>query len=269
VGVYTRLLPSLGPAEIDREVNETVRQGKSLYWIEIEKLKQIQPDLILTQDLCHVCAASSDDLRAATTVLSPRTRVISLSPHRLADIWKNILTVGEATRRQAEAAILVERLKQRIEKVQKALAGVVARPRVLCLEWLDPPFIAGHWVPEMVELAGGTDVMGRSGEPGFPTSWDVVLRADPEIIVIMPCGYDLERNTKELSSFGFPAGWNDLRAVRSGRVFAVNSSGYYSRPGPRVATGAEMLASIIHPGRVSGDLPAGAIATVNKHASAA
>jgi iron complex transport system substrate-binding protein len=269
VVVYTRLLPALAPAEIDRQVNETVRQGKSLYRIEVEKLKQIQPDLVITQDLCHVCAASSEDLRAATTVLPPWTRVISLSPHRLSDIWQNILSIGDATGRQAEAAIVVEKSKQRIDQVQKALAYVVARPRVLCLEWLDPPFIAGHWVPEMVELAGGTDVLGRRGEPGFRTNWDDVLGTDPQIIVIMPCGYDLERNTKELRSFAFPDGWRRLRAVRNRRVFAVNSSGYFSRPGPRVATGVEMLARIIHPARVSLDLPAGAVATVKKYASAA
>ncbi len=267
--VYTRLNASADPAEIDRQVNEAVERGESLYRIDIEKLKQIQPDLIVTQDLCHVCAASSDDLRTALAVLPSSTRVISLNPHRLSDIWNNVVSVGEATGRQAEAAGLAEKLKQGVRKVQQAMSGVTQRPRVLCLEWLDPPFIAGHWVPEMVEVAGGTDVMGRVGEPGFRANWSEILKAAPEVVVVMPCGYDLQRTAEELRSCRFPVGWNQVPAVRSGRLIAVNASSYFSRPGPRVATGVEILARVIHPSRGWGDAPSGAMANVGKYAPAA
>ncbi len=269
VVVYTRLNPCSDPAEIDRQVNEAVQRGESLYRIDIEKLKEIQPDLIITQDLCHVCAASSDDLRTALALLPSSTRVISLNPHRLSDIWNNIVSVGEATGRQVEAASLAETLKQRVQNIQQVVSGTGYRPRVLCLEWLDPPFIAGHWVPEMVEIAGGIDVMGQVGEPGFRAKWDEIFRATPGIIVVMPCGYDLERTADELRSFPFPEGWNRLPAVISSRVIAVNASSYFSRPGPRIATGVEILARVIHPECVSMDIPSAALENVHKYAPAA
>jgi iron complex transport system substrate-binding protein len=268
VVVHTRLNSS-DPAEIDRQVNEAASRGESLYRIDVGKLKEIHPDLIITQDLCRVCAASSDDLRTALSVLPPSTRVISLNPHRLSDIWNDILSVGEATGRQAEAASLVEALTRRVHAVQRAVAGVARRPRVLCLEWLNPPFIAGHWVPEMVEAAGGFDVMGCVGEPGFRASWDEILAAAPDIVVVMPCGYDLHRTADEVRGFAFPTGWKDVPAVRRGRVIAVAASSYFSRPGPRVATGVELLARAIHPARAFADVPSDAMANVAEYTPAA
>jgi iron complex transport system substrate-binding protein len=217
VVVYTRLQTSLDPAEIDRQVNEAVRRGESLYRIDIEKLKQIQPELIVTQDLCRVCAASSDDLAAAISILPTSTRVLSLNPHRLSHIWNDIVSVGKATAGQAEAAGLVGQLKQRLHAVRQVGARITQPPRVLCLEWLDPPFVAGHWVPEMVQIAGGLDVMGRAGEPGFRTTWEEIFKAAPDVLIVMPCGYDLQRTTAELRSLRLPAGWNKLPAVRTGR----------------------------------------------------
>jgi iron complex transport system substrate-binding protein len=269
VVVHTRIKPSSDPAEIDRQVNESVQRGESLYRLDIEKLRQIQPDLIITQDLCHVCAASSDDVATALAVLPPTTRVLSLNPHRLSDIWDNIESVGEATGRQTEAATLVEKLKNRVEAVRQAVTGIERRPRVLCLEWLDPPFVAGHWVPEMVEIAGGADVMGRIGQPGFRTEWQDVLAAAPEIIVVMPCGYDLQRTVAELMNFQFPKGWHRLPAALDRHIFAVSASSYFSRPGPRIATGVELLGRALHPERLPIRAPSGAITKVDKFAPAA
>jgi iron complex transport system substrate-binding protein len=269
VVVYTRLNCSLNPAEIDRQVNEAVWRGESLYRVDVEKLKQIRPELIITQDLCHVCAASPDDLRTALSVLPSSTRLISLNPHRLSDIWNDIVSVGGATGRQAEAESLVGQLKQRVHGVRQVGAGITQPPRVLCLEWLDPPFVAGHWVPEMVQIVGGIDVMGRAGEPGFRTTWEEIFKAAPEVVVVMPCGYDLRRTTSELRSLGLPTGWNKLPAVRAGRIIAVNASSYFSRPGPRVITGLEILAHALHPARMSGAVPSGAMAKVEKYAPAA
>jgi len=269
VVVNTRLKPSTDPAEIDRQVNDAVRGGESLYRVDVAKLREIQPDLIITQDLCHVCAASSDDLAAALAVLPPSTRLTSLSPHRLSDIWESIILIGQATGRQAEAARLVETLEQRVKAVQQATSKIGRRPRVLCLEWLNPPFIAGHWVPEMVEIAGGRDVMGRVGEPGFRAEWQDIFATAPEIVVVMPCGYDLPRTTAELRKFRFPERWHRLPAVVAGRVFAVSANSYFSRPGPRVATGVELLARAIHFQSLPIRIPSSAIVNVDKFAPAA
>jgi iron complex transport system substrate-binding protein len=177
--------------------------------------------------------------------------------------------VGKATAGQAEAAGLVGQLKQRLHAVRQVGARITQPPRVLCLEWLDPPFVAGHWVPEMVQIAGGLDVMGRAGEPGFRTTWEEIFKAAPDVLIVMPCGYDLQRTTAELRSLRLPAGWNKLPAVRTGRVIAVNASSYFSRPGPRVATGLEILAHALHPAWMPGALPSEAMANVEKYATAA
>jgi len=257
VVVQTRLAASSSPAEIDRQVNAFLARGESLYRVDVDALKKIQPDLIITQDLCQVCAASPGDFVAAVAELPSSPQVLSLSPQRLADVWEDILRVGSATGRGAEAAALVWRLKQRLAKVEAAVAAGPRRPRIVCLEWLDPPFVAGHWVPEMVSMSGGIDLLGRPGEPGFRTSWDEVLKTEPEVVAIMPCGYDLAQTAEEVRSFGFPAGWQDIPAVLGGRVFAFDASGYFSRPGPRLAAGVELLAHILHPTRAAApSLPA-------------
>jgi iron complex transport system substrate-binding protein len=270
VVVYTRLQHSTNPAEVDRQVNEAVQRGESLYRVDIEELRRIRPDLLITQDLCHVCAASSDDLAAALSVLPFSTRVLSLSPRRLTEIWDNVLSVGRATERLAEAEGLVERLMRSVETVRQLVVSDAQQcPRVVCLEWLEPPFVAGHWVPEMVEIAGGIDVMGRAGEPGFRTTWHEIFDAAPEIVILMPCGYDLERSTAELRSMNLPAQWNQLPAVRTGNVFAVDASSYFSRPGPRVATGLEILARALHPELMLLTPPSGAMLNLEKYAPAA
>ena len=255
VVVYSRIKPSSAPAENDHQVNDAVGRGESLYRLDVDKIREIQPDLIITQDLCHVCAASSDDVAAALAVLPSTGRVLSLSPHCLSDICDNIILIGEATSRQTQAAALVAALKKRIQAVKNAISQTQSRPRVLCLEWLEPPFIAGHWVPEMVEIAGGTDVLGRIGEPGFKAGWDEIFRSRPEAIVMMPCGYRMREASDELRRLNFPDLWRKLPAVMNGYVTAVDASSYFSRPGPRIVTGLEILAGIIHPEGASKSIP--------------
>lgn len=260
--VHTRLGHSEDPAEIDRQVNEFVARGESLYQIDGTAVQDIQPDLIITQDLCHVCAASPGDLASVLASLPRQPEVLSLSPQSLADVWNDIRKVGAATARSHRASALVEELEERLARVQQAVAVSPARPRVACLEWLAPPFIAGHWVPEMVAYAGGVDVLGKAAVPGFRTAWYDVLKARPDVMIIMPCGYSLEQAVTEFNSLTPPDGWDSLPAVRGGNVFAVDASGYFSRPGPRLAGGVEILASILHPEEAPTVPPPGSFARV-------
>jgi iron complex transport system substrate-binding protein len=259
VVVNTRLATDSSAAQIDRQVSEFMARGESLYQVDVEALQGIEPDLIITQDLCRVCAASPGDLTHALETLRRAPRVLSLNPGKLQDVWNDIRTVGEATGRGVEARALVRELERRVAAVERAVSTASRRPRVLCLEWLDPPFVGGHWVPEMVERAGGADVMGRAGEPGFRVTWEKALDAQPEVVVAMPCGYNLGRTVAEFKSTRLPAGWSKLPAVRDGRVFGVDGSSYFSRPGPRLAAGVEILAHAIHPEHAPVRPPAGAV----------
>lgn len=245
--VRTRLTHSENSAEIDRQVNEFVARGESLYEVDRAAIQAIQPDLIITQDLCHVCAASPGDLASALEGLPHQPKVLSLNPHCLADVWNDIQTIGSAIGRAGQARELVGRLERSVSAVAETVSHSASRLRVACLEWLNPPFAAGHWVPEMVARAGGIDVLGKSAKPGFRTSWEELIKAGPEVVVVMPCGYGREGATKEFTATDLPAGWESLPAVRDGKVFAVDASGYFSRPGPRLVGGVEILASILHP----------------------
>ncbi len=258
VVVHSRLPHLANAGDIDRTVRDFLARGESLYQVDVEKLRQIHPDLIVTQDLCHVCAASPGDLASALSVLESVPAVLTLNPNTISDVWRDIELVGNATGGSREATALVSELKRRVLAVEKAVSGK-SRPRVLCLEWLDPPFVAGHWVPEMVSRAGGIDVLGRVAEPGFRVDWEAVLRTEAEFVVIMPCGYGLEQTIQELTTMRFPNGWEKLPAVRRGQVFAVDASSYFSRPGPRLATGVEILAHLFHPERTPVSPPAGSV----------
>ncbi|HET7209048.1 MAG TPA: cobalamin-binding protein [Terriglobales bacterium] len=242
VVVYSKMPPGLSEREIDTKVNETYGSGQSLYRLDAEKLRASKPDLVITQDLCHVCAASPDDLAAVLDTLSPRPEVLCLSPHTLADVWNDVLLVGEATDRVAAARELIAALKTSVESVSKH--SVTSRPRVLCLEWLDPPFVGGHWVPEMVALAGGVEVLGRAGLPGVQVTWEQIVASDPDIILAMPCGYHREEVAQELRVVPFPPEWFSLRAVKDGMVFAMDSSSHFSRPGPRLSEGIREIAAL-------------------------
>ena len=241
VVVYSRLAHGLPEKEIDRQVKDVSSSGASLYRLDAEKLREIQPDVIVTQDLCHVCAASPEDLGAVMSTFVRTPTVVALSPHTIDDVWSDIQTVGDACGRSNEARRLVAEVKRQVAELDCTLTDA---PGVLCLEWLDPPFVGGHWVPEMVKLAGGVDVLGRAGDPGFEVSWDTIAASDPDIVLAMPCGYHREEVEKELAITPFPAAWHSLRAVREGRVFAMDASSHFSRPGPRIAEGVVEMAEL-------------------------
>jgi iron complex transport system substrate-binding protein len=256
--IKSRVSHTESAAEIDRQVREFLARSESLYSVDFEMLAAIEPDLIVTQDLCHVCAATPNDLASALAHLRRQPRVVTLNPHSLADVRADIRSVGEATGRVEEANSVVAQFEHDVEQVEREVAGLPHR-RVVCLEWLDPPYVAGHWVPEMVARAGGIDLLGRAGNPSFRVEWEDVLAAQPEVILIMPCGYSLEHASAEFRKMPLPRGWEDLPAVKNRAVYVVEASGYFSRPGPRLAMGMKILADAIHSGSrerpaVSGDV---------------
>jgi iron complex transport system substrate-binding protein len=248
VMVKSRIDPTtIGSGEIDRQMGDLLRSKQSLYALDEKLFKDSEPDIILTQGLCDVCALDYNDVVQAARSLSRNPRIISLDPHCLADILNDVLRIGEATHRSRQAESLVQELKLRIQVVRERTARSASRPRVACLEWFDPLYIAGHWVPEMVQIAGGNNIVGTAGEPSAKVEWDAVSASLPEVLILMPCGFDLERTVQESSLLKNRAGWQSLPAVVEGRVFAVSGTDYFSRPGPRLVDGLEILSQLIHP----------------------
>ena len=245
-----------GSAEIDKSIGERLKGSRGVYTIDLPRLREADPDLILTQELCDVCAVDYDEVLSAARSLARKPKIISLTPTLLAGVLRDIELVGEATGKQREAGAVVGRLRARIDRVREQAAGAGTRPRVACIEWLDPIYIAGHWIPEMVELAGGRDELGKKGLPSEKTSWERVVQSVPEVIVLMPCGFEVERTMKEFELLPRLPGWDDLPAVREKRVFAVNGSAYFNRPGPRLVDGLEILARLFHPKIFPGELDA-------------
>ena len=197
-------------------------------------------------------------VREAVRILAGPCRIVSLEPNNLRQILDNILAVGEVTGSEERARAVIDSLQERIDRVAEAVSRVTSRPRVFCMEWLDPSMAGGHWVPEMVRLAGGTDGLGHDGAPSTVIPWEQVVEYGPEVLVVMPCGYKIERSLSEMDCLSSRAGWDNLPAVRAGRVFIVDSPSYFSRPGPRTVTGLELLAEIIHPELFAGLIPSGA-----------
>jgi iron complex transport system substrate-binding protein len=247
VVIHSRLPHDAPPAEIDRLVREYVSRGESLYSVDAEALAELEPDLIITQDLCQVCAASPDDLATTLARFPEPPEVLCLNPQDLGDVWRDILWVGEATCRGHEAEALLKKTGTRLGKLECQLDGLEHRPRVAILEWLEPFYAAGHWVPEMIEVAGGKDALGRKRTPSFRVSAEDVIEAAPEILLIAQCGYSAQRARDEYRAMSFPEEWNAIPAMRNSRVYALDASGYFSRPGPRLISGIEALAKILHP----------------------
>jgi iron complex transport system substrate-binding protein len=233
--------------EIDRWVSAQLRSNKGLYVIDEKRLREAAPDVILTQGLCDVCAIDYNEVVAASESLAHRPKIVSLTPNCLTDVLNDVARVGEATGQRQKAERVIRDLEQRISAVREQVARSSARPRVACLEWFDPIYAAGHWVPEMVELAGGQDVLGRKGEPSAKIDWNKVVEFAPDVIVLMPCGFDVPRTLREAPALKHFDGWRDLPAVKAGNVFAVNGHAFFSRPGPRLVDGLEILAHLIHP----------------------
>lgn len=238
---------AMGSGEIDRTVSQRLEGKQSLYIIDIPRLKEANPDLILTQDLCDVCAIEPDEVLEAVASLPERPQLITLAPHLLGDMLRDIERVGEAAARQSAASSLIKSLRERIHSVAERAKKSAHRPRVACLEWLDPLYNAGHWIPEIVELAGGIAGLAEKGKPSTKIAWERVIEFAPEVIVLMPCGFDVERTLKETPLIQRFPDWKDLPAVKRGKVFAVNGHAYFSRSGPRLVDGLEILAHILHP----------------------
>jgi iron complex transport system substrate-binding protein len=245
--IRPRVDPHAAPAELDRQVTELVKKGEGIYAVDAELLASLSPDLIVTQDLCHVCAASPDDLAAALARFTKRPRVISLVPHSLRDVWDDIRRVGDATASRREAQGLALTLEQKVAAIEMKAVLSHSRPRVVCLEWLDPFYVGGHWVPEMVAKAGGEDVLGKPGQPSFHVTEEQIADSNADVIIVMPCGYNLTRTVAGFHDLKIPESWNALSAIRDRRAFAVDANCYFSRPGPRLADGVALLAHLLHP----------------------
>jgi iron complex transport system substrate-binding protein len=236
------VLPAgLDAAQIDAAVKERTLAGESIYELDADVLYDLAPDLIVTQALCSVCAVSYDDVRVIADEMPSRPQVISLDPHTVGEVLGDARTLAQATDRKDVAVDLIEAASARIDRIRVAVRNA-RRPRVAALEWLDPPFAAGHWTPQLIEFAGGEDVLGFPGENSEERTWEEIAVAQPDIVVVMPCGYDAEIAHREAEMHR-----DQLAALGAGEVVAVDASAYFSRPGPRIVDGLELLASILHP----------------------
>ena len=247
----------LSSPEIDTEVKAAVQRGQHLYELNREAFALAKPDLVITQDLCHVCAVTPNQLQEAISSVPSNPHVLTLNPTRMDDILSDIEHIGRATQHEAEARTFVSTLRVRLASIHHRVSSVKTHPSVLCLEWVDPFYVAGHWVPEMVEWAGGQNRLGRSGIPSYQVTWDQIETAAPDVLVLMPCGFSLERSVREADRLVTRPGWEGLPAVKQGNVFAVDASSYFSRPGPRLVDGAAILAASFHPDLFGPTLPPG------------
>ncbi len=244
---------NLDQSEMDAMVSERLHRGESLYLLDEKLLDELAPDVIFTQELCDVCAVSYSTVRDAACRLSTDPRVVSLEPSSIAGILDNVRSVGEIARVPERAEELIASLQTRLARVEGKTRGVLQRPRAYAMEWLNPPYNAGHWVPEMFELAGGNELLGYKSKPSVRLTWDRIIASQPDFIFLMPCGYPLDQIVAEngssplLEATPLPDAWWELPAVRNRNVFAVNSTACFSRPAPRVVDGVEILAGILHP----------------------
>jgi len=240
--------------EIDDMVVESMSHGHGLYTIDKALLRENPPDVVITQELCDVCSVSLRDVLSTVSELSRSCHVVSLKPRGLSGVLEDILTVGKACGAEPEAEALVGSLEARIGKVREGAEGL-DRPRVFCVEWFDPIFASGHWVPEMVEIAGGVDSLGLAGRDSRKIPWERVVSYDPEVLVLMPCGFGVDRASEDVPLLAKNEGWRSIAAVKSGAVFAADGSAYYSRPGPRLVEGLELLSRMIHPDVFGAEMP--------------
>ncbi|MBX3301981.1 MAG: ABC transporter substrate-binding protein [Nitrospira sp.] len=250
--VETHLTTSLA---IDQRVKELVASGSPLYHLDERALHQARPDMILTQDLCHVCAVTPGQLARAIQSLQPPPDVLTLSPTTLGEVIHDVERIAGAVDRLAKGQALATELRRRLDSINRRNARRHSRPRVVCLEWLDPLYIGGHWVPEMIDLAGGCDVLGSTDAPSRQTTWREVETAHPDVIILMPCGFSIDRTINELQAHDR---WR--RACEQWpNLYIVDAASYFSRPGPRLVDGVELLDSILHPSPGNGIDPVKAI----------
>lgn len=240
-------------AEIDAAVGHSLTDENSIYALDAKLLDELSPDLVVTQGLCEVCSVSLNLVERVAEGLTRKPEIFSTDPTSLREVLDDTVEVGELVGRGEETRRKVALLEERLAGIEAAVAGL-ERPRVGCIEWLDPPFSAGHWVPEMVRSAGGEELFAGPGDRSTRLSWERVFEADPEVLVLMPCGFNAERAIREARILPGLDGWRDLSAVRNGRVWAVDANSYFSRPAPRLVEGVEILARILHPRIFPGEL---------------
>jgi iron complex transport system substrate-binding protein len=243
------MIPPHGLAshDIDRQVSQLVASGQRLYRLKDDLLRQAQPDLIVSQDLCHVCAVTPDQLHEALCSMPRQPTLLTLNPSTVHEVIEDVIRIGNAANRSAEGHHLAAQLHDRLEAVHTRVQRIAHCPRVACIEWLSPLYVAGHWVPEMVQLAGGQDVLAQPGSPSRVVTWDEVLAAAPDMLIVMPCGFSVERTQMELFQMMQQPGQWPLSSDLAERTFLVDASSYFSRPGPRLIDGIELLAAILHP----------------------
>jgi iron complex transport system substrate-binding protein len=243
-----RLDTAASGSEINGQIKSLLERGLSIYELDTARLRELRPDVILTQAQCEVCAVSLTELeKALPQAIARRAKIISVAPLRLADVWQDIRTIAEAVRAPDEGRDVLWRLKNRVVDIIQHTCLLKKKPSVACLEWLDPLMAAGNWVPEMVDLAGGRDVAGAPGLHSAWLEWDKLAQADPDMIVLMPCGFGLGRTRSEAAALQSRPEWRSLRAVKSKNVFITDGNHYFNRPGPRVVESIEILAEILHP----------------------
>ncbi len=234
--------------EIDQRVKALVQEGLSVYRVDGELLQALEPDVIVTQTQCEVCAVSLRDVERATCAwLGACPQLVALAPNALADVWADVERVAEALRVPREGTELVARLRGRMACIAETVRGLTARPTVACIEWVGPLMAAGNWVPELVEMAGGVNLFGEAGKHAPWMQWEQVVERDPDVLVLMPCGFDMARTRVDVPLLAGKKEWAGLRAVRSGRVFVTDGNQYFNRPGPRLVESLEIMAELLHP----------------------
>lgn len=244
----TKFITSGSSAEIDARIKEIVKQGLSVYRVFEDRLKELQPDLIVTQIQCEVCAVSEKDVKEALyTWLGSRPQIVSLNPGCLADIWKDIERVADAANTRDSGQSLITSLKERIRAVELKAQSLTSRPTVACIEWIEPLMSAGNWMPELVSLAGGSNLFGTAGKHSPIMAWEDLVAKDPDVIVVLPCGWDVARARQDMHFLTNRREWSSLRAVKNGKVFLADGNQYFNRPGPRMVESLEILAELIHP----------------------
>ena len=234
--------------DIDDRVKAVVQEGLSVYRVDGDALKALRPDVIVTQSQCEVCAVSETDLRKAVCDwLEATPAIVTLKPDALADIWADFQNVADALGAPARGRELIGSLQARMASVERKASEIAERPTIACIEWIDPLMAGGNWMPELVAMAGGTNLFGTAGGHSPWMTWDELKRADPDVVAVLPCGFDIERTRREMPALTARPGWSDLRAVRSGRVYLTDGNQYFNRPGPRIAESLEILAELLHP----------------------
>jgi iron complex transport system substrate-binding protein len=254
---------TLTSGEIDAAIVSAMAEGRPLYEVDARQLAELAPDLVLTQGLCNVCALPAGTVQDALAGLPSPPDVLSLDGRSIDDMLESIRIIGARIGRAGQAEALVANLRDRLARVERAVRGR-PKPSVVCLEWLDPPYACGHWIPEMIDRAGGRDLLGRPGVPSVPIPWSDVSAVRPQIVIAMPCGYDLDRAREDLAAVANTPDWR--AAAGDADVFVAAGGRYFTRPGPSLADGVEALASVLHPDAVSWPVPDDAIAKAERHA---